>query len=190
MNSFSSSYNQSQEKVKQIQAELLQTIELLELVDKLLPSSTLETKSSVNENKRLEFKKMADNPIEYLDERLDWYKLKIEPISSDKNIDHHTFKAINDSIVIMACNILQFQIGRITFFVQQKNYKRNASLVSDNLVQLKEVKRILYELKEFMPSEVGIAEVRKTDLNVISLYNQLTSKSLKERIMNLFIKPS
>ncbi len=157
--------------------DLNEIIETLELVDNLMPSSSKELKVIIDESKKLKFKEITENPIDFVDWKsglflLDMKELRMHIYKSDI----HKYQTLADAIVICSCKILGFAIGKVSCYSNKKDFS-DTHLLEVNNNHLLEIKRILHHLTQFDITNTGENEIIKTDKLIMKLSKVINKKS-------------
>lgn len=165
------------ERAISLMDEINQILDVIENIDDLMPSSSLEQKAKVDPIMKEKFYEISGNSFRFLDERVGRFKEEMNFIKNQVGDSDTNYRSIADAIVITICKILQFQYGKVSWFVNQKKFWLDKEQVALNSELLYNTKRFLYQLTEFDTTNVGRNEVIKTDKAVISLDKRLNPKS-------------
>lgn len=163
--------------------EITHILDVLENIDDLMPSSSLEQKMKVNSKIKNEFIEMSEYSISFLDERIGRFKEDMKSIKGQVGDSNSSYRQIADAVVITVCKILQFQIGKVSWFVNQRKFWLDKELFKSNYDLLYDIKRHLYSLSEFDASDTGRNEVIKTDRSVIKISKRLNPNSFFTRLV-------
>ena len=167
--------------------EISEIITVIENVDDLMPSASKDQKLSVDPKINEQFKEIANDSFTFFDNKISNFKKQMDFIK-DSVGESNSYKSIGDAIVILGCKILQFQIGKVSWLVNRKEFSSNNAmfkpLIKADSDLLFEVKRRLHVLTTFSVSEVGKDELVRTDKNVILLSKKLDNRSFWKRLFN------
>ena len=166
--------------------DLNEIVNTFEVIDDLMPENSMERKLSVDENKRIKFKEISENPIPFSDLKtelfwLDMVELKRHITKEDIN----QYRTIADAVVICNCKILGFAIGKVSYYANNSDFSDKGLLEVNNKI-LANVKQILYRLAQFDITELGKAELIKTDKMVIKLGKAINKKSFLKNFFGVF----
>lgn len=174
------------ERASSLMGEITHTLDVLENIDDLMPSSSFEQKAKVDPKMKEEFRELSEYSIEFLDERMGRYKDEMNFIKERVGDSNINYRNMADAITITGCKILQFQIGRVSWFVNQRKFWLDKELFELNSELLYNIKRCLYSLSELDTTDIGRNEVIKTDRTVINISKRLSPKSFIARLFRNF----
>ncbi|OYU56808.1 MAG: hypothetical protein CFE25_06175 [Chitinophagaceae bacterium BSSC1] len=177
---------EANERANSLMDEITEILYILENVDNLMPSSSLEQKLSVDPTTKEKFRELSENSLQFLDDRISRYKDEMNSISEIVGEANLNYRSIADGIVILSCKILQFQIGKVLWFVNQNKFWSDKELYNENYQLLYNIKRILFLLGEFDTSDIGSIELIETDRKVINISKRLIPNSIFQKLLRMF----
>ena len=104
---------------------------------------------------------ISKNTFIFFDERVGYFNEEMNLIRQEVGEHDSNYKSIADSIVILFCKVLQLQIGKVIWLINQKDLLANKVFIQHDSDLLVEIKLRLQMLETFHSTKIGRNEITK-----------------------------